>query len=162
MVVPHDGHGSPAWQQHVRLGFRATRDVCERAYHGLFNAADGLCHIAPTTEHSVAVHPTQLYESLLGLAVFATLLFMWRRRQWEGQIFLSFWIVYGVGRALLEVIRDDAERGTVGNLSTSQFIALVTIVICVPLYLYRRKTAARAEPANLFAPIEPAATPAAA
>jgi len=53
----------------------------------------------------------------------------------------------------------------VGNLSTSQFIALVSIAVCVPLYLYRRKTAERAAPANLFAPIEtpaesPAATPA--
>jgi len=51
----------------------------------------------------------------------------------------------------------------VGNLSTSQFIALVSIAVCVPLYLYRRKTAERAAPANLFAPIEtPAETPAAA
>ena len=156
----HDGHGAPAWQQHVRLGFRATRDVCERAYHGLFNTADGLCHIAPTTEHSVPVHPTQLYESLLGLCIFATLLFMWRRRQWEGQIFITFWIVYGIGRGLLEVIRDDAERGTVGSLSTSQFIAIVSLLICVPLYIWRSKTAARATPANLFAPVEAPAAPA--
>ncbi len=155
----HDGHGAPAWQQHVRLGFRASREVCERGYHGIFNAADGLCHIAPTAEHSVPVHPTQLYESLVGLGVFATLLFIWRRRQWEGQVFLAFWIVYGIGRFLLEIIRDDAERGTVGNLSTSQFIALVSVVICIPLYLYRRKTAERAKPANLFAPVEKPAEP---
>ncbi len=154
-TFPHwaDGHGAPAWQQHVRLGFRATREVCEGAYQGIFHAADGLCHISPSMEHSVPVHPTQLYESFLGLCVFATLLAIWRRRSWEGQVFLSFWIVYGVGRALLEVIRDDAERGTVGGMSTSQFIAVVSIAICVPIYLWRRKNAARATPANLFAPI---------
>ena len=145
----------------MRLGFRASREVCERAYHGIFNVAGGLSPIAPTAEHSVPVHPTQLYESIVGLGVFATLLFIWRRRQWEGQVFLAFWIVYGVGRFLLETIRDDAERGTVGNLSTSQFIAIVSVAICIPLYLYRRKTAERASPANLFAPVtaQPAAQP---
>jgi len=105
---PHwaDNHGAPAWQQHVRLGFRASRDLCERAYNGFFNATDGMCHIPVSAHHSVPVHPTQLYESMLGLSIFLALMFIWRRRRFEGQIFLSFWVLYGIGRVLLETIRD--------------------------------------------------------
>ena len=152
---PHwaDSHGSPAWQQHVQLGFRADPRVCERDYHGVWSSAEHVCKIPYSAQHSVPVHPTQLYESLMGFTIFAVLMYMWRRRTFEGQIFLSFAMLYGVGRSILEIIRDDAERGVVGPLSTSQFIGIVSTLICVPLYLYMRKTAKRAEPANLFAPV---------
>lgn len=146
----HNNHGSPAWQQHVAMGFRTTRETCEAAYHGLWNSAQNLCHIPSSAEHSVPVHPTQLYESLTGLSIFAALMFIWSRRKFEGQVFLSFWILYGVARSLLEIIRDDAERGTVGNLSTSQFIGIVTALIAVPFYLYLRKNSAAAQPVNFF------------
>ncbi len=151
---PHwnDNHGSPAWQQHVQLGFHADPRVCERDYHGVWDTAAHVCKIPYSTQHSVPVHPTQLYESLMGFTIFVVLMWMWRRRKFEGQIFLSFGILYGIGRSLLEIIRDDAERGVVGPLSTSQFIGIVSTLICIPLYLHMRKNGKRAEPANLFAP----------
>ncbi len=151
---PHwsDNHGSPAWQQHVQLGFHADPRVCERDYHGVWSTSEHVCKIPFSTQHSVPVHPTQLYESLMGFTIFVVLMWMWRRRKFEGEIFLSFGMLYGIGRSLLEVIRDDAERGVIGPLSTSQFIGIVTTLICVPLYLSMRKSGKRAEPANLFAP----------
>ncbi len=154
-TFPHwpDGHGSPAWQQHVRMGFRATREACERAYHGQFNSSDGLCHIPRSASGSAPVHPTQLYESLLGLSIFVLLMWTWKRRKWEGQIFLTFGIAYGIGRSLLEIIRDDAERGTIAGMSTSQFIGILTAAICVPIYIWRAKHAPRAEGVNFFAPL---------
>ena len=155
-TFPHwtDNHGSPAWQQHVRLGFRATREVCERSYNGFFNATDGMCHIPVSAHHSVPVHPTQLYESLLGATIFLTLMFIWRRRRFEGQIFLSFGVLYGIGRALLETIRDDAERGIVAGMSTSMFIGIVTAVLSAALYVYMMRTKPAATPADLFTPVE--------
>lgn len=152
---PHwaDNHGAPAWQQHVRLGFRATREVCERSYNGFFNSSDGMCHIPVSAQHSVPVHPTQLYESLLGFTIFVCLMFIWRRRRFEGQIFLAFGFLYGVGRALLELIRDDAERGIVAGMSTSMFIGIVTAVLSAALYAYRARTQPQATSASLFTPL---------
>ncbi len=152
---PHwpDNAGSPAWHQHVHRGFTATREVCERVYHGEFRP-DGLCHIPRVAEHSAPVHPTQLYESLVGATIFVTLMWLWRRRKWEGQIFLAFAILYGIARPILEIIRDDAERGFVGSMSTSQFIGIVTAAIAIPLYIYRSKHAKRALPVDLFAPVD--------
>lgn len=85
------GSGSPAWVQHVK----------ER----------GLSHDAT---HSFPVHPTQLYESLVGLGLLALLLTARRYQKFRGQIFLLFTFAYGVCRFLLEIVRDDAERGAIG------------------------------------------------
>ncbi len=157
----HDNHGSPAWQQHVQMGFRATRQACESAYHGIWNSAENLCHIPVSASQSAPVHPTQLYESLVGATIFLILMRIFKHRRFEGQVFLSFWILYGVARSALEIIRDDAERGTVGNLSTSQFIGLASLLVAVPAYLYLRKNAPPAKGVDLFAPVpkaEPEAT----
>jgi len=148
----HDNHGSPAWQQHVQMGFRSTRATCEAAYHGIWNSAENLCHIPVSASHSAPVHPTQLYESLLGATIFLILMRIFKHRRFEGQVFLAFWILYGVARSALEIIRDDAERGTVGTLSTSQFIGLGSLLIAVPVYLYMRKNSAPAQGVDLFAP----------
>lgn len=83
--------GSPAWVQHVQqrgLPLDATS--------------------------SLPVHPTQLYESAVGLGLLALLLLMRRRQIFRGQVFLVFTFAYGVARFALEILRDDAERGAYG------------------------------------------------
>ena len=82
------GDGSPAYVQH-------------------FNAH----MLAPDATTSLAVHPTQLYESFVGLSLVVLLLLARRRQRFRGQIFLTFAFAYGVARFLLEIWRDDLERG---------------------------------------------------
>ena len=86
-----DGAGSPAWLQHVDL-------------RGLSVSARA----------SLPVHPTELYESLVGALLLALLLWLGKRRRFTGQLFLAFTFGYGVLRFLLEIVRDDAERGSFG------------------------------------------------
>jgi phosphatidylglycerol:prolipoprotein diacylglycerol transferase len=84
------GSGSPAWVQHVK----------ERG-------------LSPTSLASLPVHPTQLYESLTGLLLLALLLWARRKQKFRGEIFFLFAFAYGVARFLLEMLRDDAERGSI-------------------------------------------------
>jgi phosphatidylglycerol:prolipoprotein diacylglycerol transferase len=84
------GQGSPAWVQHVK----------ERG-------------LALTSEHSLPVHPTQIYESLVGLTLLGLLLWQRRHQKFRGQIFFLFAYAYGVARFLLEILRDDNERGSI-------------------------------------------------
>ncbi len=63
---------------------------------------------------SLPVHPTQIYESLCGLLLLVILLMQRKNQKFRGQIFFLFVFGYGVLRFLLEVIRDDEERGTYG------------------------------------------------
>ena len=93
---------------------------------------------------ALPVHPTQLYEALGCLGIFAFLYFWLRpRKRFDGQIFFSFLLLYAVLRSALEALRAD-DRGVLWSvLSTSQLISLPLIVLAV-LMLRRlgRRTAA--------------------
>ncbi len=83
--------------------------------------------------HSLSVHPTQLYEAVFCLVLFAYLLF-WRRRnvRFTGQVFWEFSLWYGVGRFVVEVFRNDDRGVWLGSsLSTSQIIAIPFIALAL-------------------------------
>jgi phosphatidylglycerol:prolipoprotein diacylglycerol transferase len=84
------GDGSPAFVQHVH----------DRG-------------LSPTALASLPVHPTQLYESAVGLGLLVLLLWARKKQQFRGQIFFLFAFAYGVCRYLLEILRDDKERGSI-------------------------------------------------
>ncbi len=96
--------------------------------------------------HSMCVHPTQIYESLVGFALVPVAIYLFKRRKFTGQAFLLLVPFYAVARFLLEIIRGDNDRGGFGNhaaptLSTSQFIGIVLIFLVIIAYFIRRKTA---------------------
>lgn len=78
---------------------------------------------------SLPVHPTQVYESLLGVVLLAVALTLWRRRRFRGQVFLVVVVGYGLARASLEMLRGDAGRGGVGPFSTSQLVGIGTAAL---------------------------------
>jgi prolipoprotein diacylglyceryl transferase len=97
---------------------------------------------------SLPVHPTQIYESLAGLAIFGLLMYLRRKRKFSGVVFVGWVIGYGVLRSVIEIYRGDSDRGFVGPLSTSQFIGLISVVAGVLLlvFLVRKH---RADPSAL-------------
>ena len=97
---------------------------------------------------SLPVHPTQIYESLASLALFGLLMYLRRVRKFSGEVFLGWVVGYGVLRSLIEVYRGDADRGSVGPLSTSQFIGLVSVVAGAVLLFFLLKRY-RADPTAL-------------
>jgi len=90
----------------------------------------------------IALHPVQLYESALCLMLFLFLRWRLGRKHFGGQIILTYALSYAVIRFFLEFTRGDAVRGFVfgGLLSTSQFVALIVLVVGVPVYIWRRKS----------------------
>ena len=67
--------------------------------------------LARTAAWSFPVHPTQIYESLVGLFLFALLMLIRRYRTFSGQVFLGWVLGYGILRPLIEIVRDDDQRG---------------------------------------------------
>lgn len=102
---------------------------------------------------NVSLHPTQLYESALAAILCATLLWLWRRRAFPGQIFAAFLLLYGVGRFMLEFWRDDP-RGPFffgDALSTPQLVSIVLFVVGALVWLRqsrRRREQPHAHPAG--------------
>jgi phosphatidylglycerol:prolipoprotein diacylglycerol transferase len=129
-----DHRGSPAWWQHVMSGFRSTAARCHEVGGRYQN---DLCFLSDSDTHSVAVHPTQLYELCVGLALLLLQVWLWPRRRFDGQVALTFMILYGLLRSMLEVVRDDIERGHTLGLTTSQWIGLSTSVVGCVLYAVR-------------------------
>lgn len=87
----------------------------------------------------VPVHPVQIYESLVCFALFLFLWWLSRRKQFDGEIILTYALLYAIARFLLEYFRGDADRGFVfgGAFSTSQLIALVLFVASIALLVIR-------------------------
>jgi phosphatidylglycerol:prolipoprotein diacylglycerol transferase len=90
-----------------------------------------------------ALIPTQLIEAGANLLIFGFLMWLRRRRIFDGQIIFAYMIVYSIARFIIEFWRDDP-RGELLGLSTSQFISVVMFVIGAVLSIYHwRKTGAR-------------------
>ncbi len=91
--------------------------------------------LPPHAMQSLAVHPTQLYEAAVGVLLLGAV--QWRRR-FAGQSLVVFTMGYALLRILIETVRADGERGQVGLLSTSQFIAVLTFFSAAGLLVYLR------------------------
>jgi phosphatidylglycerol:prolipoprotein diacylglycerol transferase len=89
----------------------------------------------------IPLHPVQIYESILCFIFFGFLVWLRRRKRFDGEIILNYAMLYAAARFFLEYFRGDVDRGFVlgGLFSTSQFLAIVIILICVPLF-FRRKS----------------------
>jgi phosphatidylglycerol:prolipoprotein diacylglycerol transferase len=116
--------GSPAWRDHVAAGLvPAWRDA------------------------SLPVHPTELYESLLGVLLFVAVLRLARTRLVRvarpGLLLPLVLAGYALGRSAIENLRGDASRGFLGPLSTSQVIGVLVLAF-VAFVLWTRARATRA------------------
>jgi phosphatidylglycerol:prolipoprotein diacylglycerol transferase len=86
---------------------------------------------------SLPVHPTQVYESAVSLAIAAIcLLVVHPRKRYDGQVFAVFVVLYAVARFGLETLRDD-ERGGIGVLSTSQWIGVLLVAGAALIHVVR-------------------------
>lgn len=82
-------------------------------------------HDSAYAPNEVALIPTQILSSGLDFLHFFILLdFVKKWKKKDGQVTGLYFMLYSTGRFILEYFRGDLERGSVGILSTSQFIAI--------------------------------------
>ncbi len=114
---------------------------------------DGLLAVTFTNPNCVAeplntpLHPTQLYSSTAIFTILVIILFISRRKQFDGQLFMLYLMLYAIARSILELFRGDLARGFLieDMLSNSQFISL--IIFLTALFFYIR-LARKAKPAS--------------
>lgn len=121
---------SPAWDTHIKEGL-----------------------IDPSALHSLAVHPTQLYESAACFLIFA--LGVWRYRRgnhFRGELFFQYVGLYALFRFAVEMVRAD-ERGAWlgGLLSTSQLVSLPMLLWAAWVLIRRRPWPPDVLPGQLIA-----------
>lgn len=80
------------------------------------------------------VHPTFLYESAWNLIGFILLTIFFRKRKFDGQIFLSSVAWYGLGRFFIEGLRQDSLY--LGQFRISQLLAAALFIASLGLLIY--------------------------
>ncbi|MFB3920819.1 MAG: prolipoprotein diacylglyceryl transferase [Terriglobia bacterium] len=115
---------------------------------------DPFAHQVAGTPLGIRLHPTQLYESLAMFVIFAILVWRYRNKTYDGQIFVLNLVLYAVARFFIEFLRGDEDRGFVFGhlLSTSQFIALVALATAAALTIHLRGRQVAAAPVAVAVP----------
>ncbi|OUN23963.1 prolipoprotein diacylglyceryl transferase [Flavonifractor sp. An82] len=110
---------------------------------GIYQYVDGV-------RQYVEVHPTFLYESLWNLVGLGLLILIAKKwRKFDGQLFLSYFAWYGVGRGFIEGLRTDSLYFFNTPIRVSQVFgfatAAISIVLLIVLLGFRKH-----DPANLW------------
>ena len=92
------------------------------------------------------LHPTKLYESFAMLLVFFFLLWLHKRKRFNGQVVLAYALLYSTIRFAIEFVRDDPRGDILGltsltGLSTSQLISIVVGISALVILIIRRRRA---------------------
>ena len=82
-----------------------------------------------------AVHPVQLYESALNFAFYALLVFFFRRKKFDGQVFSIYLVGYAILRAFTETFRGDYEIPK-GGLTPGQSTGVIILAIGAALWFW--------------------------
>ncbi len=118
---------------------------------GCFSA--GCCYGLPTTgpwacvfqdentlaPRGVPLHPTQLYESAATFGIFLVLIFMRRRKRFQGKLFWFYLLFYSVARFIIEFYRGDPRGWAIPQvLSTAQAMG-IPVALFALFMLFRKK-----------------------
>jgi phosphatidylglycerol---prolipoprotein diacylglyceryl transferase len=158
--------GAPGWLRSIGVQFpnweKAFPETAEMFRSGV-GCMQGIFHGAPAFQHHVAmglvnsedavsalVYPTQLMASANGWIAFALVMTVRRRLRFRGEAFLFFTAYYGFTRAAMEMLRGDTGRGSLGILSTSQFVGLSTFAISVIAWIVLSRMAKKNPDAAMF------------
>jgi len=97
-------------------------------------------HRLPEFAHEAYYHPLFFYEFLWNLLNMSVLLYLgrkWRDRLYEGDLFLIYLIIYGVGRFFLEFLRLDPAE--VGGLDVNQMLMGVVALASAAALAWRHR-----------------------
>lgn len=100
--------------------------------------------------HGVTVHPTQLYASAAGFLFFAVLSWLLGRRLFPGAVFAAFFVLEGIERILLDLVRHQDASVVWFDVGSTPFTAnqgvSVAMVVTgvVVFFVLRGRTATRA------------------
>jgi len=73
-----------------------------------------------------AVHPTQLYEAFYDIMLFAFLIARRKRVRFEGEISLLYLLLYGIGRYMIEFVREPSWMWM--GLTSNQWLSIAIMI----------------------------------
>lgn len=83
----------------------------------------------------IQVHPTFLYESIFCLVIFLYLLYRYNYKHFDGEVLLSYMILYSFCRFFNEGLRTD--QLLIFGVPISQIVAVTLFILGLALYIYK-------------------------
>lgn len=100
------------------------------------NIIDNLSCIDGT--YFISVHPTFLYESVWNLLLLVFLVLYRKHKKFDGELFLMYVGLYGIGRFLIESLRTDQLQIANTNIAISQVVAILFVVFSIVMIVVFR------------------------
>jgi phosphatidylglycerol---prolipoprotein diacylglyceryl transferase len=83
-----------------------------------------------------AVHPTQIYDSLLNLVLYLGLALLYRRKKFDGEVFAAYLVGYAVFRSIAELFRGDYPEHYLGGWATpAQVVSIGILAFGIALWI---------------------------
>ncbi len=106
--------------------------VCDLPIAIKFTNSDSLAPL------NVFLHPTQIYSMISNLIIFFTLLWLQKRKKFDGMVFLIYIILYSLFRSIIEFFRGDFRGDFIFDfISMSQgigfMVSLIAFIILIKL-----------------------------
>lgn len=110
---------------------------------------NGCCYGKPTTlpwgvqfpkgheTYPNYVHPTEIYDALLNLALYAGLAWLYRRKKFDGQVFAAYMLCYAVARSFVEMFRGDYPVYYLGGWVTPAQLVSIGIFLVGLILLWK-------------------------
>jgi phosphatidylglycerol:prolipoprotein diacylglycerol transferase len=130
------------WAPALAIGQAIGRIGCFMAGCCYGKEFHGFCSVVFTDPKSIAplnipLHPTQLYDSFGSFIIFAILMVLSARKQFQGQVFLWFLIMHSTARLVIEKFRGDDRGIFLGtNWTVTQFLAIVILISAISALFY--------------------------
>lgn len=106
-----------------------------RTFSYLFSHQEELFAAGIEVDPSLPVHPTFLYESIWNVIGFIILNLVYKKKKFNGQIFLMYITWYGFGRMFIEGLRTDSLY-IFGNIRVSQLVGFLSFAFGLVLIFY--------------------------
>ena len=102
--------------------------------------------LAPDAARTLPVHPTQIYESLLNLALYGGLVWLFRRKKFDGQVFATYLVSYALLRSFVEIFRGDYPSNQYflgGQLTPAHIVSIAILLAGLAMLAFLPRPAGR-------------------
>jgi phosphatidylglycerol:prolipoprotein diacylglycerol transferase len=83
----------------------------------------------PYESPAIPVHPTEIYDALLNLILYAILAWLFQRKKFDGQIFALYLIGYAICRSIVEYFRGDYPPDHIHyGLTSAQLVSIPMLI----------------------------------
>ncbi len=111
--------------------------ISEKTTLYLVDHKDELEALGMSVDPYSPVHPTFLYESLWCIGSFLILLVIYKKfRKFSGQLFLTYGVLYGTGRTIIEGFRTDSLYIGDTTLRVSQVLSAVVVLFFLAVLVF--------------------------